>query len=112
MSEAVEAFNDAKWSNWESQTMPYLSPEGVLEEVERPNKDEIQVVKDICNYIYDTYGRFPAFSDPMFLRFMVQAHHLDLDFYDEYYPPGAYTENHKNHFKLWHPEIPDPFEGK
>ena len=75
-------------------------------------KEEIQVVKDICNYIYETYGRFPAFSDPMFLRFMVQAHHLDLDFYDKYYPPGAYTENHKNHFKLWHPDIPDPFEGK
>jgi hypothetical protein len=112
MGEAVEAFNDAKWSNWESHTMPYLNPEGVLGEVERPNKDEIQVVKDICNYIYDTYGRFPAFSDPMFLRFMVQAHHSDLDFYDEYYPPGAYTENHKNHFKLWHPEIPDPFEDK
>ena len=112
MGEAVEAFNDAKWSNWESHTMPYLNPEGVLEQVERPGKDEIQVVKDICNYIYETYGRFPAFSDPMFLRFMVQAHHLDLDFYDEYYPPGAYTENHKNHFKLWHPDISDPFEGK
>ena len=53
-------------------------------------------MKDICNYVYDTYGRFPAFSDPMFLRFMVQAHHLDLDFYDKYYPPGAYTENHRN----------------
>ncbi|MCG8626267.1 MAG: hypothetical protein MJE68_30255, partial [Proteobacteria bacterium] len=73
--------------------------------------DEIQVVKDICNYVYDTYGRFPAFSDPMFLRFMVQAHHLDLDFYDKYYPPGAYTEAHKNHFARWHPDIPDPFSG-
>lgn len=110
MSEAVEALNDLKWSNWASHKMPYLNPEGVVQEIERPSKDEIQVVKDICNYVYDTYGRFPAFSDPMFLRFMVQAHHLDLDFYDEFYPPGAYTENHKNHFKLWHPEIPDPFK--
>ncbi len=89
--------------------MPYKDPEGVLGEIERPSKEEIQVVKDICNYIYDTYGRFPAFSDPMFLRFMVQSHHLDLDFYDQYYPEGAYTENCKHHFSRWHPEIDDPF---
>lgn len=112
MGEAVEAFNDAKWTNWESNKMPYKDPTGVLGEVERPSKDEIQVVKDICNYVYETYGRFPAFSDPMFLRFMVQAHHLDLDFYDHYYPPGAYTDSHKNHFKLWHPDIDDPFAGE
>ena len=109
MGEAVEAFNDMKWTNWESHKLPYRDPTGVLAEVERPSRDEIQVVKDICNYVYDTYGRFPAFSDPMFLRFMVQAHHLDLDFYDKYYPPGAYTEAHKNHFARWHPDIPDPF---
>jgi len=112
MGEAVEAFNDQKWTNWETHVLPYKNPEGVLQEVEKPTKDEIQVVKDICNYVYDTYGRFPAFSDPMFLRFMVQAHHLDLDFYNEYYPPGAYTENHKNHFKLWHPDMPDPFDNQ
>ena len=111
MGEAVEAFNDMKWTNWESHKLPYKDPAAVLAEVERPSKDEIQVVKDICNYVYDTYGRFPAFSDPMFLRFMVQAHHLDLDFYDKYYPPGAYTEAHKNHLARWHPDIPDPFSG-
>ena len=112
MGEAVEAFNDLKWTNWKSHPMPYKNPEAVTENIERPSKDEIQVVKDICNYVYDTYGRFPAFSDPMFLRFMVQAHHLDLDFYDHYYPPGAYTEAHKNHFKLWHPDVDDPFPDK
>ena len=109
MGEAVEAFNDMKWTNWESHKLPYKDPTGVLGEIERPSRDEIQVVKDICDYVYDTYGRFPAFSDPMFLRFMVQAHHLDLDFYDKYYPPGAYTEAHRNHFRNWHPDIPDPF---
>lgn len=109
MGEAVEAFNDMKWTNWESHKLPYKDPTGVLGEIERPGRDEIQVVKDICSYVYDTYGRFPAFSDPMFLRFMAQAHHLDLDFYDRYYPPGAYTEAHRNHFKNWHPDIPDPF---
>ncbi|WP_462137561.1 hypothetical protein [Candidatus Mycalebacterium sp.] len=112
MGEAVEAFNDMKWSNWEKKNMPYTNPQGVYEQTPRPGKKEIAVVKDICNYIYETYGRFPAFSDPMFLRFMVQAHHLDLGFYDKFYPPGAYTDLHKNHFKLWHNDKKDPFGGK
>ena len=48
----------------------------------------------------------------MFTRLVFQAHHLDLEFYDKYYAEGAYTEMHRNHFKLWHPEMKDPFEGK
>jgi hypothetical protein len=31
-----------------------------------------------------------------------QAHHLDLDFYDKFYRPGAYTETQKNHHHRWH----------
>lgn len=112
MNEAVEALNDLKWANWESHKMPYKNPEAVLAEVERPSKEEIAIVKDICTYVYETYGRFPAFSDPMFLRFMVQGHHLDLDFYDQFYPEGAYTEACANHIPLWHPESPDPFGKK
>jgi len=46
----------------------------------------------------------------MYCRMMVQNHHIDLDFYDKFYPEGAYTESHKNHFALWHPEIEDPFK--
>jgi hypothetical protein len=41
---------------------------------------------------------------------MVQNHHIDLDFYDHFYPEGSYTENHKKHFALWHPEVEDPFK--
>ncbi len=109
MNEAVDAFNDMKWSNWEEKFMPYKDPSGVLNATPRPSKEEIQIVKDICNYLYDTYGRFPAFSDAMYCRMMVQSHHLDLDFYDKFYPEGAYTDNHKNHFELWHPGIINPF---
>ena len=28
-----------------------------------------------------------------------------MDFYDHFYPEGSYTENHRNHFSLWHPDI-------
>ena len=110
MSEAVDAFNEMKWGNWDSKYMPYKDPSGVLKATPKPSKEEVQIVKDICNYIFDTYGKFPGFSDPMYCRMMVQNHHIDLDFYDKFYPEGAYTEAHKKHFALWHPEIDDPFK--
>jgi hypothetical protein len=29
----------------------------------RPSTEAIDYTKEICNYIYDTYGRFPAYID-------------------------------------------------
>ena len=63
----------------------------------------VQCVKDICNYIYDTYGRFPAHVDPIATPgCWVQAHHLDLEFYDRFYKEGAYNDAQRDHMKLWH----------
>jgi hypothetical protein len=62
----------------------------------------IQCVQDICTYIYETYGKFPAFNDTMHLLYFIQAHHLDLDFYDKYFKKGSYLQTHQNHFDLWH----------
>ncbi|HXF52052.1 MAG TPA: hypothetical protein VNM43_10255, partial [Dehalococcoidia bacterium] len=45
--------------------------------------------------------------------YWVQAHHLDLDFYDRYYPEGAYTETQANHMRLWHGDaVGAPAKGK
>lgn len=111
MNEAVEAFLQVRWDSWEKERLyPYQDPEKVLIEVPKPSDQKVQYVKDLCNYIYDTYGRFPAFIDPVFMRLTTQVHHLDLGFYDRYYPPGAYTDLHRDHFQLWHPDQPDPFQ--
>lgn len=55
-----------------------------------------------CQYIYDTFGKFPGTVPSMFLIMYLQAHHLDLDFYDRFYKPGAYLSSHRDHFKNWH----------
>jgi hypothetical protein len=55
-----------------------------------------------AQYIYDTYGKFPATVQSIFCFMYVQAHHLDLDFYDHYFKPGAYLTTHKEHMKNWH----------
>jgi hypothetical protein len=33
----------------------------------------------------------------------LQAHHLDLEFYDRFYEPGAYLRTHAAHMARWHP---------
>ncbi|MBW2486360.1 MAG: hypothetical protein JRE72_02990 [Deltaproteobacteria bacterium] len=55
-----------------------------------------------AQYIYDTFGKFPGTVPSMFLIMYVQAHHLDLDFYDKFYNPGAYLKTHADHMKQWH----------
>ncbi len=113
MRDAVDKFLEQRGHFWEEDNpYPYQNPEGILEDEYHPSEVRIEIVKDFCTYVYENYGRFPAFLDPMFARLVFQAHHLDLDFYDKYYNEAAYTEIHKNHFHLWHPEMDDPFEKK
>ncbi|MFQ5698481.1 MAG: hypothetical protein ACE5IL_09370 [Myxococcota bacterium] len=82
---------------------PFLHHGEVVAEVPRYSDALVQCVKDICNYIYDTYGRFPSHVDPIVTSgTWVQAHHLDLEFYDRFYKEGAYTETQRDHMRLWH----------
>jgi hypothetical protein len=73
------------------KAVPGVSDEGVA------------CVKDICRYIYETYGKFPAFNDTLHLLYFIQVHHLDTDFYDKYFKQGAYLQTHRDHFNNWHP---------
>ena len=58
-----------------------------------------------AQYLYDTFGKFPA-TVPSISCFMdLQAHHLDLEFYDHFFEPGAYLESHAKHLERWHPEV-------
>ncbi len=55
-----------------------------------------------AQYIYDTFGKFPGTVPSMFLIMYLQAHHLDLDFYDKFYKPGSYLKTHAMHMANWH----------
>jgi hypothetical protein len=59
--------------------------------------------KAICKYIYETYDRFPGTVDTMHLMWFMQVHHLDLNFYDRFFKPGAYGPTHLAHMSRWHP---------
>jgi hypothetical protein len=71
-------------------------------EVPHYTPEVVACAKDVCTYIYETYDRFPAHADAMFVPGVwIQAHHLDLDYYDQLYSNG-YAPIHARHDELWH----------
>jgi hypothetical protein len=62
----------------------------------------IEAVIEFCNYVYRTYGRFPAHVDAFKTVIAFQAHHVDVAFYDKFYPNEAVPHAHRAHFAAWH----------
>ena len=55
-----------------------------------------------AQYILDRYGKFPGTVPSLFCLTYLQAHHLDLEFYDEHFGPGAYLPSQADHMADWH----------
>ncbi len=58
-------------------------------------------VATMAQFIHDRYGKFPGTMPTIFHLMYLQAHHLDLDFYDHYFKDGAYLHTHAKHEELW-----------
>jgi hypothetical protein len=59
-----------------------------------------------ARYILERFGKFPGTVPSVFCLTYLQAHHLDLDFYDTHFQPGAYLPTHARHLERWHPGMP------
>ncbi|ORW09077.1 hypothetical protein [Mycobacterium kyorinense] len=57
-----------------------------------------------ASYIYDTFGKLPGTVPTVHVLMYLQAQHIDTDFYDELFGPGAYLPTHAEHQARWHPE--------
>ena len=55
-----------------------------------------------AQYVHDTFGKFPGTVPSLMVLNYVQAHHLDLEFYDRFFRPGAYLQTHADHMATWH----------
>lgn len=89
----------------ELRRRPALTPwrdAGVAAATGRPSPEAVAATKQLCSYIYETYGRFPATIDPFLTTVWYQAHHLDIGFYDAHYPPEAVPDNVRTHLRDWH----------
>jgi hypothetical protein len=106
MRDATEAFTRRKFGQggvYNSNTPGAWSDSPKVRGSASPHTEEFkECVALQAQYVYDTYGKFPATVQSIFCFMYVQAHHLDLDFYDHYFKPGAYLNTHKDHMKKWH----------
>lgn len=64
----------------------------------------LECLGEMAQYLYDTYGKFPATIPSILVAGYVQAQHIDTEFYDTHFQPGAYLQTHVGHMARWHDE--------
>jgi hypothetical protein len=102
----VDAFLAHKYAAHEPAVpKAFTQPERVMAGVARPDEETIELVKAYVHYVHETFGRFPAYLDPMYMRIVSQAHHVDPRYYAEHHLAGALPPQHLEHFRRWHPEL-------
>lgn len=79
------------WSDTPKVRASALPPDGIQE-----------LVSIEASYIYDTFGKLPGTVPTVHVLMYLQAQHLDTDFYDELFAPGAYLPTHAEHQARWH----------
>lgn len=67
-----------------------------------PSEQAIAATVAFCEYIFERYGRFPAYSAPFRTIMGYQATHVDEDFYNRFYQPEALSETQRSHQARWH----------
>lgn len=105
IEEAVISLVDSKFGLCGIYTTPtsrpWMNPDGGSKIVPHEQRT-IEAVIEFCNYVYRTYGRFPAHADAFKTVIAFQAHHLDVGFYDKFYPNEAVPQAQRDHFAAWH----------
>ena len=109
MADAVAAVVDAKFGKDGIYSSEKLFAEiykddfghRYLAEAAVYNSDVIECVRDICTYIYETHGRFPAHCDAIHVPGVwLQVHHVEIDYYERFFRNGL-TDTHRNHHRDW-----------
>jgi hypothetical protein len=65
------------------------------------DREAVEIATIMADYVFSTFGRFPATVPPVFLKTYLQAHRLDLEFYDTHFAPGSYLRTHARHDRDW-----------
>ncbi|AKB67957.1 hypothetical protein [Methanosarcina mazei] len=109
MRHAVDALTERKFGKggpFNPDTPGYYKDTGAVRSSAVPHNEEFRdCVALQAQHIYDRFGKFPGTVPSIFVMPYLQAHHLDLEFYDHFYKKGAYLKTHEMHMKRWHPDI-------
>jgi len=61
----------------------------------------IEYCKEICTYVFEKYGRFPAHVDAFYVPgIWLQVSHLELEYYQKFFKPGLF-KHQAAHAKTW-----------
>jgi hypothetical protein len=111
MRAAVQAFVERKFGPGGAYNPDTGGPWRHSAEIKRgvkPYGDElVDCLGEIAQYVYDKYGKFPGTPTTVVLPGFVQANHIDTDYYDAHFLPGAYLDTHAAHLQRWHGEDMD-----
>jgi hypothetical protein len=106
MRAAVKKFADLKFGPHGAfdpeRPGPYRESPRVKARVERYSPEFIELMGEVAQYIYDTFGRFPATLPSFYMRAYAQAQHCELEFYDRFFEGDFYLDTHVNHMAKWH----------
>ncbi|MBT0768702.1 hypothetical protein KIH74_07175 [Kineosporia sp. J2-2] len=65
-------------------------------------EDFVRLLTGQVRYIDETFGKIPGTVPTVHILNYLQAQHLDTDFYDDLFGPGAYLPTHRDHESVWH----------
>ena len=101
MDEAVDRFLDEKYGPASMYgdkarfAAPYANPASAEEYLKHQTPftpQSVEYAKEICNYLWDTYGRFPAHVDAFHTPgIWVQFSHLEMEYYQKFYKPELFA---------------------
>ena len=106
MRAAVEAFAERKFGPggpYHPDTPgPWRDSRGVRSSAQVHSEEFKDCVGVMAQYVYDTFGKFPGTVPTIFSMTFLQAHHLDIDYYDELFEPDYLLDTHRSHVERWH----------
>ncbi|MDR8391971.1 hypothetical protein NC796_12505 [Aliifodinibius sp. S!AR15-10] len=107
MEDAVHAVVDMKWGSQGifgegARQGVWQDPDKISRAAPEPSDATIEATIAYCNYIYNRYGRFPAYQMPLRTLLGYQVNHVDVEFYDRFYRPEALTDLQRQHVEHWH----------
>lgn len=83
---------------------PYLTEamaQTYLQNASHYSDQAVSYAKQICSYIYETYGRFPAHCDAFHVPGVwLQFSHLELEYYEKYFNPAQFARQ-SEHAHMW-----------
>jgi hypothetical protein len=98
MEEAVRAFVETKFGihgsyRGAANESSWRDPESCATRIPGPSAAAVAATISYCEYVFNRYGRFPAYTAPFRTIIGFQACHVDVDFYDRFYSADSTPEN-------------------